>query len=184
MRAKSRIKFIAAIIVAAFICTSFPVTALAGDEKDDPLYTKWLMARKNKGPILWYVRDEEKKKAMESDMELFRKYNEAMKAKNRRKKISSALFYPGASIMAVGVFAGMFQNTLGLYDETTGTQIMISGLAIGGALVIPGIVVRSKKSKKEKEYLEYVKEKYEIMPILKKDPDGDTFYAMGLKYSF
>jgi hypothetical protein len=168
-----------------FVALSMVPVFLPGPARaDDTDLAPYLLARKNKGPILWYIRDEEKKKAMEEDIVLLTKFNEAEKAHRRRNAVSSALFYPGAAVTAIGVSAGLFQNTIGLYDEDTGMKILMGSIGIGIALMTPGIVFRAKKSKAEKEYERYIRETYDIIPILKKESNGDTFYALNFRWSF
>lgn len=173
----------ALFVLIAILVTSIPVVTFADEEPADTLDSIFLLA-KNKGPILWYVRDEDKRALMEKDMELMRLYNEAQKAIRRRNAIGAAFFYPGVSILAIGVCGGLFQNTLGLYDDTTGQQMLVGGALIGTALIIPGIVFKAKESKAEKEYLKYIKTKYDIIPILRKDDDGNNLYSVNFAVRF
>ena len=171
-------KTFALLVALGMLAGLFPATGHANqDEGAQLVYEGWDLA-KNKGPILWYVRDPEKREAMEEDLVLLRMFNEAQKAKKRRRAIGAAFFYPGITITALGLVGGLFQQMIGLYDETTGNQIMIGGVLGGLALVGPGIYFRAKESKQEKEYLEYIKKKYDILPILRKQPDGSTLFAL------
>ena len=171
------------MVIAAVLITSVPSVVFAGDKADDSMETIFFLA-KNKGPILWYIRDEDKRKIMENDMELMRLYNQAQKALKRRRAISAGLFYPGVAIMGIGICGGLFQNTIGLYDDTTGQQVLIGGTLIGAALVIPGIVFRARESKAEKVYKSYIRKKYDVIPIMRKDDNGNTFYSLNIAGRF
>ena len=176
------IKLSALIAALAILSGAIPQSAFSSDLEKRT--TDEMLLASNKGPILWYVRDPEKKALMEEDMELFGKYNQAMKAKKTRNLIGDCLFYPGLIIMAGGVIGGVFQHAIGLYSEETGYALLIGGTLGGTALIIPGIVFKSKKSKAEKEYMQFVKEKYDIIPILKKEKDGSTRYTLAVNVRF
>lgn len=171
-------------IVAVMAIISGLLSGFALADNENKASSDQMLLAANKGPILWYVRDPEKKAAMEQDMELFGKYNQAMKAKKRRQLISDCLFYPGLILIAGGVIGGVFQHAIGLYDEETGYGLLIGGTLGGVALVVPGIVFKSRKSKAEKEYMQFVKDKYDIIPILKKERDGSTRYTLAVKVKF
>ncbi len=83
-----------------------------------------------------------------------------------------------------GTFAGVFQNAIGLYDEKTGNQVMIAGILGGIGLITPGIIFTSKESKEEKAYLKFVRKKYDIIPILKRDEKGNTTYSVAFGMTF
>ena len=185
MRPISLLKPFALVIALCMLIGAAPHQAFADEDPDTQLVLDGLqLARKNKGPILWYVRDPEKKEAMENDLELLLLYNEAFKARKTRRAIGAGLFYPGLAIAGIGLVGGLFQHVIGLYDQQTGTKILIGGIAGGALLMAPGIYFQSKESKEEKAYKKYVTDKYEILPILKKQPDGKVFYALAIGRTF
>jgi len=175
------LKTAAMFLALAFFCTSFALPAKADETAFDA--SSWLEA-KNRGPILWYVRDEDKRAAMEADLELLRLHNEAYKARKRRRIIGDSLFWPGAVILTAGGLAGIFQHAIGSYDEETGEAIMVAGVGVGLGLIIPGIIFKAKESKAEKTYHDYVRDKYKIIPILQKEPNGEQRYAIAFSGQF
>ena len=179
-----------ALLIAMVFAAATPLQTLAATstsdaeraqlEKGRQLVYEGMQVAVNRGPILWYVEDDEKRAEMEDDVELLRLYNEAMKAKHRRMTISSALFYPGLSVFIIGLVGGIFQHAIGLYGTEEGTNVLIVGVAVGTGLMVPGIYFRAKTSKQEKAYRSYVKEKYEVIPILKYEKDGGTMYGLAV----
>jgi hypothetical protein len=169
-----------AIPVLLVFCFGFLPGPAGASEVEEPGWTE----AANKGPILWYVRDPEKKKAMEEDMELWRLFNEANKGKKRRRAIGAGLFYPGATIMGLGILGGLFQSAIGVWDENAGETALVVGVTAGAALMAPGIYFRSAKSKAEKRYENYIRETYEIIPIVRDTPDGNRSYGLAFKMQF
>lgn len=174
--------FLAIAVAVAFLIGSLPGICMADENENAPEGCR--LAAKNRGPILWYVNDEEKRKSMEEDLELLKLHNQAFKAKKRRKTVGSVLFYPGAVLMAGGLLGGIFQHAIGAYDSDTGELVMVLGIGIGAGLAAPGIYLQSAKSKAEKEYEKYVQDKYKVIPILQKQKDGSMLYAMGFGMNF
>jgi hypothetical protein len=62
--------------------------------------------------------------------------------------------------------------------------MMIAGILGGVGLITPGIIFTAKESKEEKAYLQYIRKKYNIIPILKRDEKGDTTYAVAFGMQF
>jgi len=154
-----------------------PIARAAGNDPDE------LQLAKGSGPILWQVGDEEKRKTMENDLELLRLYNEAKAAKKKRKSLGLALFTPGMILVGGGFVAGLFQNAIGLYDQETGEYMMVGGVGLGMALIVPGIYFTGWKSSEEKAYDAYMREKYGVVPIMQINPDPDN-WRVGLGFRF
>jgi hypothetical protein len=123
----------------------------------------------HKGPVIWQY-DDETRQAMDNDMELWRMYNLAMAARNRRKAIGMATFIPGAVMVAVGFIGGLFQTAIGLYNQKVGDILLVAGVAGGLPLVGVGIYFTGAKSQAEKDYEQYVIQKYKVAPILRLVP--------------
>jgi len=137
-----------------------------------------------RGPIIWHVQDEEKRKRMENDLELLRLYNEAMAAKNKRKTLGKTLFYPGAILIGAGFAAGLFQNAIGLYDSETGEYLMVGGVALGAALAGPGLYFTAHRSEEERRYEDYMMKMYQEKPIMFFMPLPGNGLALGVAVPF
>lgn len=166
------------LIVAALLCAPIS-SAIADAEEPSGSYT----VAKRGGPILWHIGDEEMRQRMENDLELLRLHNEAVQAKQKRKKLGLALFTPGAILIGAGFVAGLFQNAIGLYDGETGEYMMVGGFALGTALATPGVYFTAKESKEEKAYKNYVEDTYGVKPIIQFNPVGNQI-MLGLAGSF
>ncbi|NLH48901.1 MAG: hypothetical protein GX444_09895 [Myxococcales bacterium] len=164
-------------LIVTFCFLTLPAGPAAAAGEETPL-----LLAKSKGPILWQV-EEEKQKAMENDMELLRLYNEAAAAKKLRKDIALGLFIPGVICVAGGLGGGLFQRNMSLYDEEAGELIMVSGVSVGLGLTAVAIYFGGFESQKEKDYKKYLKEKYNLAPIMQLVPtNGGVMARLGVEF--
>lgn len=169
---------IALILIIAWLAPLFPVpgrSALARAEET-------VQVAKG-GPILWYIDDPEKRKAMEEDLELLRLYNEAQDSYKTRRAIGWSLFIPGVIGVAGGFAAGLFSTAIGLYDEEQGDTYMVVGVSVGLTLVAGSLCFAGIKWPAENRYEKYVHEKYGVVPIMHITPTTDGWFAaVGVRF--
>ena len=170
---------IASILIVAWLAVLVPLSGRVPPARAEEA----IQVAKKSGPILWYIDDQEKRKAMEEDLELLRLYNEAQDAYKTRRAIGWSLFIPGVVGVAGGFAAGLFSTAIGLWDEEQGDSIMVAGVSVGLVLVAGGIGFVGIKWPAEKRYEKYVHEKYGIIPIMHITPTTDGWFAaVGVRF--
>lgn len=122
----------------------------------------------------WYI-DAEIRARMEGDATISYLYDKAIAAKNRRQKTGNVLFIIGVPLLVGGSVIWLAPHAFGLEDDQgsiVGGSIATTGVV---GFILPASLLRGIKSKAEKEFIEYMKEKYDVIPVVelpRVTPDG------------
>jgi len=143
-----------------------------------------LMARKSNvppDPSFWWLDDKELRETMESDEELKRLYIEAWQKRRWRKRTGNIFLGCGSACIAIGAGVGFSSKALNIPDDMA-QATMVGGAVLGIGLLTPGIILKARKSNAEKEYIEYVRDKYDITPpnIRRYKPVDEPLIRIGL----
>lgn len=178
-----RKRILATLLIALWLIALPGVPAARADQTVTPQPGAELFdLAKRKGPILWHYGDDIRQ-TMENDLELLRLFNEASAAKKRRKAIGLGLFIPGVILFGGGLFAGVFQHALGLFDDQYGDYIMVTGVTIGAGLIAPAVYLTGWESAAEKRYKKYMKDSYGVTPIMRLVPQpGGALAQFGVLF--
>ncbi|MDP8257363.1 MAG: hypothetical protein P9M14_16575 [Candidatus Alcyoniella australis] len=171
-----------ALLVAALCLPGQMAFAAEDQDRDDQAYADLQLQLAYGGPLLaraagtapdprfWFLDDDELKQTMENDEELRRLFHLAYNKKHKRRRTSNILFLCGATVLATGTALGMSSKMLNIPDSA-GQIALVGGAVVGLGLITPAIVLRARPSKAEREYIDYVHDKYNVTPTIdRRDP--------------
>ena len=163
--------------ICLFLLANLMISTAFADDHNEILLAK---SKTPKKPILHHVLDPDIKKAMEEDPELQKKYEAAIKARSKRRTTGSVLIGIGTTAVGIGLIAGFGSKAINKRYDNLMQQVMIYGGIGGIAVLVPGILIRTDAfpTQAEKDYMNYIRNKYHQIPILQNDPyEKDNYYA-------
>jgi len=116
-------------------------------------------------PEFWYFPEEVKEQLADDPLatELFVK----AKAKKRlRRRTGAVLFGIGAAVVVGSAFVYLSSHDIGVPNDT---GELVGAVGTGAGLlcfVLPGSILRGRPSKAEREYIDYMKTKYKVIPVV------------------
>ena len=114
---------------------------------------------------LWYV-EESIRDRMALDPNIRPMFDVAKANQKKRRVASKVLFAIGAPITIACAIVWMAPHDLGV-DIWTAELVGAVGVSAGAfGLVVPGALIRSIKSKSERDYDKYLKQKYNVIPVV------------------
>ena len=167
------VRFRCAALLATLAFVLFPLAhARAGEET--PLSGPMPQAQTAPGTQtlpeeFWYI-DEAVRAKMATDPNVVPMYHAAVKARHDRRTAGLALYIIGAPTVLAGFVLFVAPTALGFKntdkDIYRAEVISTSIAAAGSATVVAAALCRSLPSSSEKTYIKYMKEKYNVIPVV------------------